>query len=94
MTNPSVLDREMFAGRKRLGCFAFRSPRSTTGWKAENAAARRTSRSSVSSRPFVADRQLVFEAQDASGLDPDYCLVAAVRGQLILTPPSAEFSSE
>lgn len=42
-------------------------------------------------RPFVADRQLVFEAQDASGLDPDYCLVAAVRGQLILTPPSAEF---
>jgi uncharacterized protein (DUF433 family) len=42
-------------------------------------------------RPFVADRQLVLEAQDASGLDANYCLVAAVRGQLILTPPSAAF---
>jgi hypothetical protein len=39
----------------------------------------------------VADRQLVLEAQGASGLDPDFCLVAAVRGQLILTPASAAF---
>lgn len=42
-------------------------------------------------RPFVADRQLVLEAQDASGLDANYCLVAVVRGQLILTPPSDAF---
>ncbi|MDQ3430779.1 MAG: DUF433 domain-containing protein [Actinomycetota bacterium] len=42
-------------------------------------------------RPFVADKQLVLEAQDLSGLDPDFCLVAAVRGQLILTPASAAF---
>lgn len=42
-------------------------------------------------RPFVADRHLVLEAQDESGLDPDFCLVAAVRGQLILTPASANF---
>jgi uncharacterized protein (DUF433 family) len=42
-------------------------------------------------RPFVADRQLVREAQDISGLDADYCLVAEVRGQLILTPPAQSF---
>lgn len=36
-------------------------------------------------RPFVMDRQLVLEAQDAADLDPDFCLVAQVRGQLILT---------
>lgn len=39
----------------------------------------------------MADRQLVLEAQDSSGLDADFCLVAAVRGQLILTPASAAF---
>jgi uncharacterized protein (DUF433 family) len=42
-------------------------------------------------KPFVADRQLVLEAQDIAGLAADYCLVAEVRGQLILTPPSEEF---
>lgn len=41
--------------------------------------------------PFVSGRQLLLEAQDASGLDADYCLVAAVRGQLILTRPSDSF---
>lgn len=42
-------------------------------------------------RPFIADRQLVHAAQDAAELDPEFCLVAEVRGQFILTPPSAEF---
>jgi len=43
-------------------------------------------------RPFVASgRQLVSEAQDEAGLDPDYCLVATVRGQMILTPASQAF---
>lgn len=42
-------------------------------------------------KPFIADRQLVVEAQDAAGLDADFCLVAAVRGQLILTAPSESF---
>jgi uncharacterized protein (DUF433 family) len=42
-------------------------------------------------RPFVADRQLVLEAQDESGLTPEYCLVAWASGQLILTPPSQSF---
>ena len=42
-------------------------------------------------RPYVADRQLIREAQDAAGLDPEFCLVAEVRGQLILTPASDAF---
>jgi uncharacterized protein (DUF433 family)/DNA-binding transcriptional MerR regulator len=42
-------------------------------------------------RPFVADRQLVLDAQEEAGLDPDFCLVAVVRGQLILTPASEGF---
>lgn len=42
-------------------------------------------------RPFVADRQLVRDAQDAADLDPEFCLVAEVRGQLILTPASQAF---
>jgi uncharacterized protein (DUF433 family) len=42
-------------------------------------------------RPFVADRQLLLEAQDDAGLAADLCLVATVRGQLILTPASQEF---
>jgi uncharacterized protein (DUF433 family) len=42
-------------------------------------------------RPFVADRQLVLQAQEDSGLDADFCLVAEVRGQLILTPASDAF---
>jgi uncharacterized protein (DUF433 family) len=42
-------------------------------------------------RPYAAGRKLVLEAQAAAGLDPDYCLVAMVGGQLLLTPPSASF---
>jgi uncharacterized protein (DUF433 family) len=43
-------------------------------------------------RPFVGEgRQLVLEAQDASNLDAEYCLVAWTRNQLILTPPAAAF---
>jgi uncharacterized protein (DUF433 family) len=42
-------------------------------------------------RPFVADRQLVLEAQEDAGLAVDLCLVATVRDQLILTPASQEF---
>jgi uncharacterized protein (DUF433 family) len=42
-------------------------------------------------RPYVAGRRLVFEAQERAGLDPDFWLVADVRGQLMLLPPSDEF---
>lgn len=42
-------------------------------------------------RPYVADRQLVVEIQDQVGLDPEFCLVAEVRGQLLLTPPGERF---
>lgn len=40
----------------------------------------------ATSTPFVMDRQLVRDAQDEAGLDPDFCLVAEVRGQLIREP--------
>lgn len=43
------------------------------------------------SRPFVADRALVLEAQDEADLDAEYCLVAVVRGQLMLTPAAQGF---
>ncbi|WFE21617.1 hypothetical protein O7621_28000 [Solwaraspora sp. WMMD937] len=36
-------------------------------------------------------RKLVLQAQAEAGLDPEYCLVAAVGNQLLLTPPSAAF---
>ena len=43
-------------------------------------------------KPFVGEgRQLVLQAQDDSGLDADYCLVAVIRGQPILTPPAEAF---
>jgi uncharacterized protein (DUF433 family) len=42
-------------------------------------------------RPFIADRKLLLEAQTTAGLDADFCLVAVVSGQLILTPPSQSF---
>jgi uncharacterized protein (DUF433 family) len=42
-------------------------------------------------RPFVADRRLLQEAQDIAHLDAEFCLVATVSGQLILTPPSQSF---
>ena len=42
--------------------------------------------------PFIATgRQLVLEAQEEAGLAPDFCLVAVVRNQLVLTSPSQEF---
>ena len=42
-------------------------------------------------QPFIAGRELLRDAQDLSGLGPDYCLVAEVRGQLILTAPAQTF---
>lgn len=42
-------------------------------------------------RPLVMDRQLVHEAQDRAGLDAEFCLVAEVRGQYVLTPPAQSF---
>jgi uncharacterized protein (DUF433 family) len=42
-------------------------------------------------QPFVAGRELLRQAQDVSGLEPDYCLVAEVRGQLVLTAPAQTF---
>jgi uncharacterized protein (DUF433 family) len=43
-------------------------------------------------RPFVGvGRQLVVEAQDEAGLDPDFFLVAVAREQLVLTAPSQTF---
>jgi uncharacterized protein (DUF433 family) len=42
-------------------------------------------------RPFAGGRRLVLEAQDAARLDVRFCLVAAVRDRLILTPPAASF---
>ena len=42
-------------------------------------------------KPFVGGRRLVLKAQEAVGLDADFCLVAFVSGQLILTPPSQSF---
>lgn len=42
-------------------------------------------------QPYVGGRQLICEAQEKAGLEPDFCLVAAVRGQLILTPASEAF---
>jgi len=42
-------------------------------------------------RPYVSGRELLLEAQNASGLDPDFCLVAVASDQLILTPPSQSF---
>jgi uncharacterized protein (DUF433 family) len=41
--------------------------------------------------PFVSGRQLVYEAQEGSGLAPEFCLVAAVSGQYVLTAPSASY---
>ena len=43
-------------------------------------------------RPFVGEgKQLVWAAQEEAGLDPEFCLVAEVRGQLVLTPASDAF---
>jgi uncharacterized protein (DUF433 family) len=42
-------------------------------------------------RPLVSSRELVLEAQEATGLSAEYCLVAWASGQLLLTPPSRSF---
>ena len=42
-------------------------------------------------RPFVNERQLVVALQEKADLSPDFCLVAVVRGQQLLTPPAASF---
>lgn len=42
-------------------------------------------------QPFVSGRSLVLQAQEAAGLDPEFCLVAVASDQLILTPPSQSF---
>lgn len=43
-------------------------------------------------RPFVGEgRALLADAQDRAGLDAEFCLVAVVRDQLVLTPASQQF---
>jgi uncharacterized protein (DUF433 family) len=43
-------------------------------------------------RPYVGSgRQLLIDLQDRSQLDPDFCLVAVVSGQVVLTAPGEEF---
>jgi uncharacterized protein (DUF433 family) len=42
-------------------------------------------------RPFVAGRQLVYDAQTAADLDAEFCLVAVANNQLILTGPAQIF---
>jgi uncharacterized protein (DUF433 family) len=42
-------------------------------------------------RPYVSGRELLAEAQDATGLDAGLCLVATVRGQYVLTPAADAF---
>jgi len=43
-------------------------------------------------QPFFGEgKQLVWDAQEEAGLDADFCLVAEVRGQLVLTPASDAF---
>jgi len=42
-------------------------------------------------RPYASGRQLVWDAQVAAGLDPDFWLVAFSNDQLLLTAPSESF---
>jgi uncharacterized protein (DUF433 family) len=43
-------------------------------------------------RPFVGEgKQLVWAAQEEARLDPEFCLIAEVRGQLVLTSASEAF---
>jgi len=42
-------------------------------------------------RPWVSGRELLSQAQDASGLDPEFCLIAEVRGQYVLTAAADSF---
>lgn len=43
-------------------------------------------------KPFIyGGRELLNRAQDEAKLDPEYCLVATVRGQLVLTAPAQAY---
>lgn len=42
-------------------------------------------------RPFIAGKELLSQAQETAGLAADFCLVAEVRGQLVLTSPADSF---
>ncbi len=42
-------------------------------------------------RPYVGGKHLLEEAQNESGLETEFCLIATVRGQLVLTPTAKEF---
>ena len=43
-------------------------------------------------RPYVGSgRRLLIDLQDRSHLDPEFCLVAAANGQVVLTAPGEEF---
>jgi uncharacterized protein (DUF433 family) len=42
-------------------------------------------------RPFIYGRELLNDAQNEAGLDAEYCLVATVRGQLVLTAPAQAY---
>lgn len=42
-------------------------------------------------KPYVSGRTLLFEAQQAAGLERDFALVATVDGQFVLTPTAEQF---
>jgi uncharacterized protein (DUF433 family) len=42
-------------------------------------------------RPYASGRRLVYDLQTAAGLDAEFCLVAVVNDQLLLTPASYAF---
>jgi uncharacterized protein (DUF433 family) len=42
-------------------------------------------------RPYVGGRELLVEAQDEAGLDAEFCLIALVRDQPVLTPVAESF---
>jgi len=42
-------------------------------------------------RPYILGKELIAEAQDAADLDAQFCLVATVRGQLVLTSVAEAF---
>ena len=41
--------------------------------------------------PYVSGRELVFRDQEAAGVDPEFALVTALRGQYLLAPVADEF---
>jgi uncharacterized protein (DUF433 family) len=41
--------------------------------------------------PYIGGRELLVQAQDESGLDADFCLIAYVRNQPVLTPVADSF---